>query len=114
MTFRTKGIIRPSVERQEQIKSIVREVLRAATEVGAQRINATGLSFVMVGMGEWALDVIELDADAGVRFLRALTVLTDPRSSSAEKAEAEGQRHQAFRDLCLALDLMMQPASGHA
>lgn len=106
--------IRTTDEKQRnEILGIVHRRLMLTTEVGAREIGATGASFVIIGLGVWAAELVELDAQAAASLLRALADIYDPRSSENKKHRAEKDRSQAVRSLLAALDLEMAKAAGN-
>ncbi|WP_421925525.1 hypothetical protein [Neoaquamicrobium sediminum] len=104
--------VMPSAQ-QAEVRASVHRCLLAATEVGAREINATGVSFVVIGTGIWAAELAELDARATAKFLRGVADIFDPKTNQNQKRRAEESRAQAVRALYAALDLEMAEAKGN-
>ena len=107
-----KTVFTPEEDRQSEIYSFAHSVLLAATEEGAKAIGCTGASFVLMGIGIWASELCELDAQATAQFYRAIGDLYDPASDETKKKHAEKRRITAVRKLFAALDLEMANAAG--
>ncbi|TAM97295.1 MAG: hypothetical protein EPN45_19515 [Rhizobiaceae bacterium] len=92
---------------------MVHQHLLAATEIGAKAIGATGISFVIIGMGVWTTELMELDARAAAKYLRSLADIFDPATNENQKRRGEKARAQAVRALFATLDLEMAETIGH-
>ena len=113
MTDPRKPVLSPAPEHRSEILETVHNHLLAATQIGAEAIRATGATFVIIGMGVWAVELTELDARAAAKYLRALGEIFDPATNEGQKRRAEKDRSQAVRALYAALDLQMAEAAGH-
>lgn len=108
-----KPVTSPAPEHGNEILDTVHQVLLATTKVGAEKIGATGATFVIIGMGVWTVELAELDGRATAKYLRALADIFDPRTNENQKRRAEKDRSQAVRALYAALDLTMAEAEGN-
>jgi len=108
-----KPVRSPAPEHANEILDTVHRHLLAVTQTGAEAIDATGASFVIIGMGIWTVELVELDGRATAKYLRALADLFDPQTNDNQKRRAEKDRAQAVRALYAALDLEMAEVGGH-
>lgn len=95
-------------------RDVVRQELLLCTQRGARKLLCTGVSFVTMGMGVWASELVELDGAATAQLMRALGDMFDPALDSASKDRAEESRQAAVRQLHVALDLLMAQEGGAA
>tara|TARA_R110002049_G_scaffold45609_10_gene133020 strand:+ start:520 stop:864 length:345 start_codon:yes stop_codon:yes gene_type:complete len=109
-----KPVNHPTGEAAGDVREIARQHLLKATENGAKDIGCTGASFVMVGLGIWTSELMELDARATSQLMHALAVFADPSANQTKKMHAERKRAAAVRKLFAALDIEMAPPAGTA
>lgn len=110
-----KPTMRPSNEDEaSKAREVVLSHLRVACVDGAQELQATTVSVVMIGFGIWAAELAELNPRAASKLLRSLATIYDPASSKNQKAVAEKRRQDAVSKLFLAVDLDMQQPKGSA
>lgn len=109
-----KYIDRSTGEAATDLREKAHRHLVEATQNGAQDIGCTGASFVMIGLGIWTSELMELDARATSRLMHALSVFADPDASKTKKAHAERKRAAAVNRLFAALDLEMSAPTGTA
>lgn len=114
MTTFGKAVVTPKGDDADNARSRVHAYLLAATDAGATDIGCTGISFVMIGLGCWASELVELDARAAAELFAALSVICDPHAKPQQKIRAERKRATAVRRLYLAVDLAMTPPEGSA
>lgn len=114
MTDPRKPIRRPDADGQEAVRQIVLAHLLEATEAGAWSIGCTGASFVIMGIGIWCSELVELDARATAQMLRAVADIYGPAVNDAGKVRAENKRRAAVNRLLAAVDLDMATPGGRA
>ncbi|WP_422074156.1 hypothetical protein [Tranquillimonas rosea] len=88
--------------------------LQNATQDGATTIGCTGASFVILGLGIWASELVELDPKASARMLRSLADIYDPATNDTKKMHAEKKRRAAVDRILAAVDLDMAQPDGRA
>ncbi len=108
-----KPVATPDAQAADIARATAYRYLRLATEQGSQAIGCTGASFVLMGIGLWALELAELDAKAASRLLSALATIVDPKKNPRQKAHAEEERKKAVRAILAALDLEMATPKGN-
>lgn len=107
MSYQDKPLHRPTGGEHSAMKSLIHDVLLAATETGAKEIGCTGASFVTSSMGIWMEELAELDGKNTAKFLNALAILADPSSSHNKKMAAEKKRQASVEKLFQAVNLDM-------
>ena len=85
------------------VREEVRRHLMIATERGAESLQASGVSFVLMGMSVWAGELSEANPRQASVYLRSLADIYDPNTSAARKRSAEAKRREAFKALCSAV-----------
>lgn len=108
-----KPVFQPDHQQSESVRTKVRAILMAATEIGSEQMGMNGASFVITGIGVWATELAELDGRATARMLRAIATLFDPQADDNQMRRAEDERAKAARSLFAALDLQMAEAKGN-
>lgn len=94
------------------VREEVRRLLMVATEQGSESLEASGVSFVLMGMGVWAGELAEADPDLAPVYLRALADIFDPNTSDLRKAKAETKRREAFQAFCSAVGAQSRHTDG--
>ena len=114
MTDPRKSIRRPGGEEGNVVRDIIHAFLLRATHDGASAIGCTGASFVVSGIGIWAVELSDLDPAAARDFMHAIGDLIDPKANPIKKQHAERRRRAAVAKLLAAVDLDMNPPQGNA
>lgn len=93
---------------------LIYSILQQATRIGCQNLKCSGGSFVTSALGIWAMELRDIDREAGRDFLRALAdmIALDEGASDQEKEEVEARRADAVRRIMASLDLMMTKPEG--
>lgn len=94
------------------VREEVRRFLLEATERGCESLQATGVSFVLMGLGVWASELADAEPAWAASYFRALADIYDPSTSQRRKATAEVKRRKAFQALCAAAGALPRHHNG--
>lgn len=95
------------------VRRAVASRLRDAVHAGANALGLTPAAYVMIAMNNWASELVSVDAEAGVKFLRSLAIGLDPKASEEEVERAEREHSDAMAQIYASVDLLNAEARGH-
>lgn len=104
----TKGFMRLSGQEAENLKTLIHAMLIKATEVGAEQLKISGVTFVTNAIAILAEELAELDPTQAAKFLNSLTVLHDPKARHGQKVAAERKRRAAVEYLVEVADAAIE------